>query len=281
MRFSPREVAAAATRAVRRMLRETFTGTAAELAYYGLLSAVPTVAGFVGIVGLLGNDPETTNAIARVAQEGASTEAGSAARAAARGVIDHNTSAGLALGAGLLTTLWIASVYVAAFRRAAYRVHLMDPGPSWRVRPLQMLLTFVGLVLLAVVAMALIVTERVMIAVGDVVGADDLGVTIWSVARWPLMLIVVVLITAGLYNLAPKEGRRLRGPSLGALAAVLAWIAASVGFEIWVGAFGSYDATYGALAGAVAFAVWLWISNIALLFGLLLDRELELGREQA
>ena len=261
--------------AVRRMLREYFTGTAAELAYYGLLSAVPSIAAFVGILGLLGSHPETTQAITEIAKEGSSIEAAGLVGDAARGVVERNEAAGFALGAGLLTTVWIASVYLAAFRRAAYRVHGADPGSAWKARPLHMLITFVGLLVLAIVAIALTVTKRIMRAVGDAVGAEDATVTLWSVGRWPLALFLLVVMTASLYRLAPREeGKRARVFTAGSVAAVLLWLVASVGFEVWVANFASYDATYGALAGAIAFAIWLWISNLALLFGLVLDLEL-------
>ncbi len=262
------------------MLREQFTGTAAELAYYGLLSAVPCIVVFVGIVGLLGSDPETTDAIATIARDGASSQAGEAVREAARGVVEADGAAGVALGAGVVSTLWVASLYLAAFRRAAYQARGEDPGPAWRARPVQIALTFVGLVVLAVVTIALIVTKRLTVALGQAVGAEDATVTIWSLARWPLTLIVVVLVTAGLYKLGPRDDRRTRRIlTPGAITAVLVWMLASVGFEVWVGAFGKYDATYGTLAGAVAFAIWLWISNLALLFGMVLDLELGAVRE--
>jgi membrane protein len=208
-------------------------------------------------------------------REGASTEAGETAQDAARHVLDRDGAAGVALGAGVVTTLWVASVYLAAFRRAAYRVHGADPGPAWRVRPLQMGLTFLGLVVLAVVAIVLAVTKRLVREIGQVMGAEDTTVAIWSLARWPLVFSLAVLVTAGLYSLAPRKARpRAWAPSVGSVAAVLVWLLSSVGFEVWVGNFADYDATYGALAGAVAFAVWLWISNLALLFGMVLDLEL-------
>lgn len=259
-----------------RMLREHFTGTAAELAYYGLLSAVPSVAAFVGILGLLGSHPATTEVVDTVVREGGgSVDVAGVAADAARGVVESNGSAGLAIGAGLLTTLWVASIYLAAFHRAAYRVHGADPVAAWRARPLQLLLTFAGLLLLAVVALALIATKRLMRAIGEASGAEDATVTLWSIGRWPLTLALLVVLIAALYNLAPREaGSRVRLVSTGSVVAVLVWLVASVGFEVWVGEFASYDATYGTLAGVIAFAVWLWISNLALLFGMVLDLEL-------
>jgi membrane protein len=277
---TPKELLAAAVRAVRRMLREHFTGTAAELAYYGLLSTVPCIAAFVGILGLVGSDPETTEAITKIVREGASTEAGKAAHEAARHVLERDGAASVALGAGVVTTLWVASIYLAAFRRAAYRVHGADPGPAWRVRPVQMGLMFLGLVGLALVAIVLAVTKRLVREIGQAAGAEDATVAIWSLARWPLVLFLVVVATAGLYNLAPRKGRpRVWALSAGSVAAVLVWLLSSVGFEVWVANFADYDATYGALAGAVAFAVWLWISNLALLFGMVLDLELNSAPE--
>lgn len=174
-----------------------------------------------------------------------------------------------------------ASVYLAAFRRAAYRVHRADPGPSWRVRPLQVGLTFLALVALAFAAILLTLTKRLTREIGQAVGAEDATLAVWSLGRWPLVLALGALVTVGLYHLAPRRGRQGVGiVSVGALAAVLAWTVSTVGFEVWVGNFADYDATYGALAGSVALAVWFWISNIALLFGMLLDLELSSGSEK-
>jgi len=258
------------------MLREHFTGTAAELAYYGLLSAIPCITAFVGILGLLGSHPATTEAIQEIVREGGSIEAAGVAGDAARNVVEADGSAGVALGAGLLTTLWVASIYLAAFHRAAYRVHGADPVAAWRARPLQILITFLSLLLLAIVAVALTVTKRIMSAIGEAVGAEDATVTIWSIGRWPLTLALLVVMIAALYNLAPRNGGpRVRLLSVGSVAAVLLWLVSSLGFEVWVANFASYDATYGALAGGIAFAIWLWISNLALLFGMVLDIELK------
>jgi membrane protein len=264
------------------MLREHLTGAAAELAYYGLLAFIPSIAAFVGILGLLGSHPETTQAVAEIVRNGSSIDAAGVAGEATRGVVERNGAAGLALGAGLLSTLWVASVYLAAFRRAAYRVHGAEPGPGWRARPMQMLITFLSLLLLAFVVIALSVTKRLMRELGSALGSEDATVTLWSIGRWPLTLALLVVMTAALYNLAPRDGgRRLRLLSVGSVAAVSAWLLASLGFEIWVANFASYDATYGALAGTIAFAIWLWISNLALLFGLVLDMELARGASRS
>ena len=119
-----------------------------------------------------------------------------------------------------------------------------------------------------------------MQAIGEAAGAEDATVTIWSIGRWPLTLALLVVMIAALYNLAPGDSRPRGLFSAGSVAAVLVWLVASVGFEVWVAEFASYDATYGTLAGVIAFAVWLWISNLALLFGLVLDLELRAARSE-
>ena len=138
-----------------------------------------------------------------------------------------------------------------------------------------MALTFLGLVVLAVVAFVLALTERLARGVAHAGGAGEAIVATWSLPRRPVISCLVVLATAGLYKLAPGNRRPdARTVSVGSVAAVLVWLLSSVAFEVWLANFADYDATYGALAGAVAFASWLWISNLALLFGMMLDLEL-------
>lgn len=127
-------------------------------------------------------------------------------------MVQADGAAGFALGAGLLTTLWVASLYLTAFRRAAYRVHGEDPGPVWRARPLQLALTFLGLLALALIAIALAVTKRLMGEIGETLGAEDATVTAWSLGRWPLLLLFVALVTGALYRLRPARGALARAP---------------------------------------------------------------------
>jgi membrane protein len=107
-------------------------------------------------------------------------------------------------------------------------------------------------------------------------------VTAWNFAKWPVIVAVVMGMITVLYYLAPNVKQPgLRWVTPGGVVAVLIWIAASVAFGFYVANFGSYDKTYGSLAGAVVFLVWLWISNLAVLFGAELDAELERSRELA
>jgi membrane protein len=143
-----------------------------------------------------------------------------------------------------------------------------------------LLVTLVAIVLAAVVALMLVLTGPIAASVGELVGLGDTAVTIWTVAKWPVMLVAVALVIAILYYATPNVKQpTFRWISVGALVAIVAWAIASALFGLYVSNVGSYNETYGTLAGVVVFLLWLWITNMALLFGAELDAELERGRE--
>jgi membrane protein len=150
----------------------------------------------------------------------------------------------------------------------------------WKLRPLQLLLTLAGLVMVAAVGFMLAVSGPVAKAIGDAIGAGELAETLWTVLRWPVILIFVVAAVAILYHVTPNVKQpKFRWISVGAAVAIVVWIVASVLFGLYVANFASYNKTYGALAGIIVFLLWLWITNLALLFGAELDAELERGRQ--
>jgi membrane protein len=163
---------------------------------------------------------------------------------------------------------------------AIYEVR--EGRPFWKLRPQQIVMTIVAVLGVALVAVALVISGPLARAIGDQVGLGDTAVTIWSIAKWPVMLVVISLLFAGLYYLAPNVRQpRFRWITPGGVVAVVIWVVASAGFSIYVSNFGSYNRTYGSLGAAVTFLVWLWITNLALLFGAELDAELERSRELA
>ena len=182
---------------------------------------------------------------------------------------------------GILGALWSASGYVGAFSRALNRIYEVDEGrPMWKLRAQQLLLTAVGLVVAAAVAFLLAVSGRVAQAVGNRLGLGDAALTVWSIGRWPVVLVLVMLGVALLYYLGPNVKQpTFRWITVGAVVAIVAWIIASLLFGLYVANFSSYNKTYGALAGVIVFLLWLWITNLALLFGAEIDAELERGRE--
>jgi membrane protein len=161
------------------------------------------------------------------------------------------------------------------------RVYEIQEGrPVWKLRPVMLLVTLVSVILVAVVLVGLVVTGPAAKAVGDTIGLGSTAVMIWNIAKWPVMLAIVVFVVALLYYATPNiKMPKFRWISIGAIVAIVVWIVASALFGFYVSNFSSYNKTYGALAGVIVFLLWLWITNIALLFGAELDAELERGRE--
>jgi membrane protein len=161
------------------------------------------------------------------------------------------------------------------------RIYEIDEGrPIWKLRPTMLLVTLVALVLMALVAIGLVVSGPLAEAIGNAIGLGSVAITVWQVAKWPVVIGVVVVIVAILYYATPNvQQPKFRWISVGAASAIAIWALASLGFGFYVANFSSYDATYGSLAGIVIFLLWLWITNLALLLGAELDAELERGRQ--
>ncbi len=111
------------------------------------------------------------------------------------------------------------------------------------------------------------------------VGLGATTAAVWRYARWPAALLAMILIYAVVYFAAPNvEIRRFQWITPGALFGVLAWLLASAAFFLYVANFGSYQATYGAFAATVILLVWLWLTNVVLLFGAELNAVIDLRR---
>jgi len=135
-------------------------------------------------------------------------------------------------------------------------------------------------VLVALTFVALIATGPVATALGKALGIDDQVVAVWHYAKWPALLFTILVVIAILYYASPNAklpSFKLITP--GAVAAVLIWIVASVGFAFYVANFGSYDKTYGTLGGVITFLVWVWMTNLAVLLGAELNAEIERTRQ--
>jgi membrane protein len=182
---------------------------------------------------------------------------------------------------GVAGALWTASGYVGAFMRASNAVYEVPEGRKvWKLRPLQMLVTLVILVLVAVTLIALIVSGPVAAGVGQALGIGSVAVTVYGIAKWPLMALLVIAILAILYYSSPNARLpKFAWITPGSVFALIVWVLASVAFAFYVANFGSYNKTYGALGGVVVFLVWLWITNIAVLLGQEMNAELERTRE--
>ncbi|GAA1916217.1 YihY/virulence factor BrkB family protein [Nocardioides lentus] len=272
------------TNVVRRVAREfskdQCTDLAAALTYYAVLALFPAMIALLSLVSLAGQGQQTVDTITQILRQ---VGAGSVADTLEPTLLELSSSqgGGIALVVGLATALFSASGYVGSFGRAMNRVYEVREGrPVWKLRPAMILVTLVAVVLAALVLLALVLTGPAAEAVGDAVGLGSTAVTVWSIAKWPVLLVVVMVIVAILYWATPNvQQPAFRWISVGAGFAIVVWVLASAAFGFYVANFGSYNATYGALAGVIVFLLWLWITNLALLFGAELDAELERGRE--
>ena len=256
------------------------TDLAAALTYYAVLSLFPAVLVVVSLLGVFGQGRRTTDAVLDIASDLAPGSTVDTLRPTIQQLVE-SPSAGFALILGILTALWSASGYVGAFGRAMNRIYEVPEGrPVWKLRPLQLVLTLAGLIMVAAVGFMLAVSGPVAKAVGNAIGVGEVALTVWNICRWPVILLLVIVAVAVLYYATPNVSQpKFRWISVGAALAIVVWILASVGFGFYVANFGSYNKTYGALAGVIIFLLWLWITNLALLFGAELDAELERGRE--
>ena len=256
---------------------------AAALTYYGLLSLFPALIALVSIVGLVGDPVTTTKTITDMVTKLGPSSAADTFAGPIKSITSNRGTAGVLFIVGLATALWSASAYVGAFMRAANIVYETPEGrPFWKLRPLQILVTLVMLVLLALVAVALVLTGPVVTAVAGPLGIGSTAVSIWNIAKWPVLLLVVVTMFAVLFFAAPNvKVAGFKWVTPGALLAIVLWLVASAAFAFYAANFGSYDKTYGTLGGLVCLLVWMWITNVALLLGMELNSERERSRELA
>jgi membrane protein len=254
---------------------------AAALTYYGLLSLFPALIAMVSIVGLVGDPKGVTSTLTEIVNEIGPESAAETFAGPIESIASGRGTAGFAFVLGLAVALWSASGYVGAFIRASNVIYETREGrPFWKLRPLQIAVTLLMVVLLVLLALGLVLTGPVVNAVAQPVGLGSTAVTIWNVAKWPVMVVVFVLMIAILYYASPNA--RLRGfrwVTPGSIVALVVWAIASAAFAIYVANFGSYDKTYGTLGGLIALLIWFWISNLAILFGHQLNAELERGVE--
>jgi membrane protein len=265
-------------RSVREFKEDNLTDWAAALTYYGILSIFPALLVLVSVLGLIGSS--ATQPLIDNLGKVAPGPAQEIATSAIQNLQGSQGAAGLIFIIGLLGALWSASGYVAAFMRASNRIYDIEEGrPVWKTLPTRVILTLVLLVLLALSAVAVTLTGGLAKEVGGVLGLSDTAITVWNIAKWPVLLLVVSFMFALLYWAAPNvKHPGFRWVTPGGVLAVIGWVIASLAFALYVANFGSYNKTYGALAGPIVFLVWLWISNIMVLLGAEVNAELQRGR---
>ncbi|MEU6279795.1 YihY/virulence factor BrkB family protein [Streptomyces sp. NPDC047028] len=275
---SPTKLPRGAWRAVLRgSLREfkddELSDRAAALTYYGVLSLFPALLVLVSALGLTGRS--TTDKLLNNLKQLAPGSARDILTQAVHQLQNNAGTGSIMAVVGIVLAVWSASGYVAAFMRAANRVYDMPEGrPAWKILPVRLGLTVALMVLAVISALIVVFSGSLAHKAGTALGLGDTALTAWSIAKWPVLVLLVTCMIALLYWVGPNARvKGFRWITPGSFLALLIWMVASVGFAFYVANFASYNKTYGTMAGVIVFLVWLWISNLAILLGLEFDAE--------
>ncbi|KUO02877.1 YihY/virulence factor BrkB family protein [Streptomyces caeruleatus] len=252
---------------------DELTDRAAALTYYSVLSLFPALLVLVSLLGLVGR-----SATDKVLQNINELAPGSARDILTRAVEQLQGNGGLGsvmAVVGLVLAVWSASGYVAAFIRTSNAVYDIPEGrPAWKILPIRLGVTVALMVLALLSALIVVFTGSLARQVGSTLGIGDTALTVWSIAKWPVLAVLVTTMIAILYWAAPNaKVRGFRWITPGSCLALVIWLLASAGFAFYVANFASYNKTYGTMAGVIVFLVWLWVGNLAILLGLEFDAE--------
>ena len=253
----------------------------AALTYYAVLSVFPALLVLVSLVGLFADADQVTRVLTDTVTQLGPETAAKTFEGPIKSITSHRGAAGVVAIAGGLAALWAASGYVSAFTNACNVIYEVEEGrPFWKRKPLELLVTFLVIMIATVVALGLVLTGPLVGALGGALGISDSVLTFWRYAKWPAMVALVLVVFGILYYATPNaQVRGVGWVTPGAVLALVVWIGASLLFALYVSSFSSYDKTYGTLGGVVVFLVWLWITNMAILLGAELNAELERAHE--
>lgn len=253
---------------------------AAALTYYVVLTVCPALLAAAALLGVFGSADEVAGGALAAVRDLGGEDVASALTEPLDQLLNASR-AGLALATGLVVTLWTVSGYLGTFGRGMNRILGVPEGrPFWKSRPAMLGAAAVLVVLGSLVAVALVVSGNVATAMFRALGIDDGWVLVWDLAKLPFVAVLAGLMLAVLYWAAPNVRRpRRRWISVGAGVALAVWILTTVLFGLYVWNFASYDRVYGVLGGIIAFLLWTWLGNMAVLVGAVLDSEVERARQ--
>jgi membrane protein len=253
----------------------------AALTYYAVLSLFPALLVLVSLVGLFGDPARVTKVLTDTISELGPSTAARTFQGPIESITSNRGGAGIVLVISIAGALWAASGYVSAFADASNSIYEVEEGrPFWKLKPIQLAVTFVLILIAALVALALVLSGPIVGALGGALGVSDTALSVWRYAKWPAMVVLVLVIFGVLYYTGPNARvSGLRWVSGGAIVALVAWIVASIAFALYVGNFGSYNKTYGTLGGVVVFLLWLWLTNLAILLGAEFNAETERAKQ--
>ena len=263
-------------------LKDDCSDFAAAMTYQSVTSLIPSLVVIVALINLVTSGASALNTAVGILRDlGAGPVVGNPTLLGiVESLLVRQDSAKVLLGFGLLLALWSASGYVGTFTRASNRIYGVPEGRSWwKLELLQLALAAVALILLAAGGVGLVVSGPVVDAVGNRLHASETVRQLWSIGRWPVLVVIAISQLSLLYWVAPNVRQpRFRWLTVGGSVALLVWAASTFLFGLYVANFGSYNRTYGSLGAIMAFLVWTYLSNIAVLLGVQVNAELQRGR---
>jgi membrane protein len=256
---------------------------AAALTYFAIMSLAPMLLALSTALSFLGQKDATQTAVRDLGEQLGLQEQTITTVIGYLDSMGQSGAAGILLVIGLVGALWSASNYVNAFSRMMNRVYEIQEGrPVWKLRPWLLALTVVILLLLITMVLSITLSGSVSELFFGAIGLSGTADMIWNIAKWPFLVLMLVVIVALLYWGTPNVRQpKFRWLSPGAALAVVVAIVATAAFGLYVANFGNYNKTYGAIGGVIVALLLIYIINNVLVLGAELDAELERGRELA
>ena len=247
-------------------------GLAAQLAYYFILALFPALIVVVAIASFFPRS--TLQDILAALAPFTPPEVLSLVRAQLDAILAGEQTGLLTVGA--LGALWSSSAALTAIIDTLNRAYdIEETRPWWKVRLLAIGLT-VGLAVFILAAFTLVVAgPELARTLVQRFGLDWAVATVWTVVQWPIVFLLVAFAVALTYYFAPDADQDWAFITPGSVVATVLWLIASLGFRFYVQNFADYNATYGALGGAVLLLLWLYVSGVAILVGAELNSEIE------
>ena len=255
---------------------------AGAMTYCAVTALIPSLIVIVALVNLVTDGAAAVRALLGILRDvGVGSIVGNASvTAVLDSLLVHRNSAKVLFSVGLLIAVWSASGYVSAFTRASNRIYGVHEGRAWwKLQLLQIALAAVALMLMAVAATGLVISGPLVNAVGDALHAGPTARLAYSIGRWPVLVAIAIILLSLLFWIAPNVKQpRFRWLTVGGAVALVVWAIVSFGFGLYVANFGSYDRTYGSLGAIMAFLVWSYLSNSAILLGVEVNAQVQRGR---
>jgi membrane protein len=250
-------------------------GLSKQIAFSSLLAFLPALIFLIALLGLFGED--TYEGIGDLLDQVAPSEVNDVIEVAKDSSTDSSRTSVLAFVVGGAVAIWLASGAMRTVMHAVNRAYdLAETRPYWRQRLIAVGLVVVSGLVLAGMFVLIVFGGPIGEAVAEEAELGDEFELLWQLLRWPLGLGVLLFFFALVFYAAPDRGRRdWRWLTPGSVVGALAWLALSGLFALYTAFAGSYDRTYGSLAGGIVLLLWLYYSAFALLFGAELNAELD------